>query len=63
MKKKLLLLASALIMMLSLSGCVPGDGTSNAGNPAGLLWGIWHGWIAPVSLIISIFKPEISIYE
>lgn len=63
MKKKLLLSAFVLIMLFSLSGCVPGDGTSSASNPAGFLWGIWHGWIAPISLIISLFKPEIGIYE
>ena len=25
--------------------------------------GIWHGWIAPISLIVSIFDPFVSMYE
>ncbi len=46
-----------------LTGCLPGDGSADHENPAGFFWGIWHGWIAPVSLIISIFKDNINIYE
>lgn len=41
----------------------PGDGSYTSNNPAGLLSGIWHGWIAPLSLIFSIFNKSISIYE
>ncbi|MDA3851975.1 MAG: hypothetical protein PF447_12000 [Spirochaetaceae bacterium] len=51
-----------LVILLFLS-CVPGDGTNNSQNEAGFFWGIWHGWIAPVSLIISFFNPQRSIYE
>jgi len=64
MKKKVLsILAAAAFMAVMLSGCVPGDGTSGPYNPAGFLWGIWHGWIAPISLIIGLFDRNISIYE
>ncbi|MBN2600900.1 MAG: hypothetical protein JXR87_02785 [Candidatus Marinimicrobia bacterium] len=49
--------------MLTLSACIPGDGSRTLLKPAGFLSGIWHGWIAPISLIISIFNPSISIYE
>jgi len=55
-----------LILVLStvvLSGCIPGDGKNNEDNPAGFLWGIWHGWLAPISLIIGIFKSNIRVYE
>ncbi|MHB1484617.1 MAG: hypothetical protein ACYCYI_08115 [Saccharofermentanales bacterium] len=62
--KKILLLTTMLIpVFLLMTGCIPGDGTSTPNDKAGFFWGIWHGWIAPVSLIISIFKSEISIYE
>lgn len=50
-------------MIISLTGCLPGDGTSSEEKPAGFLWGIWHGWIAPVSLIVGLFKDNIRIYE
>ena len=61
--KDLFAMAVAIAAMSLLSGCVPGDGTSNAHDPAGFFWGIWHGWIAPVSLIIGIFNEHIRVYE
>lgn len=51
------------IILLSLVSCMPGDGTSSLKTPANFIWGIWHGWIAPVSLIVSYFDSDISIYE
>ncbi|MFC1561644.1 hypothetical protein ACFL6I_03605 [candidate division KSB1 bacterium] len=54
-------------MLLSIpliaSGCVPGDGARTPGDPAGFFSGIWHGWIAPVSLIWGFFNPMIRLYE
>lgn len=38
-----------------------GSYTSN--KPAGFFSGIWHGWIAPLSLILSIGKGSIRMYE
>jgi hypothetical protein len=31
--------------------------------PAGFWAGLWHGSIAPVAFIVSLFKPEVGIYE
>lgn len=64
MKKRFLLLGIVAVMMLFLlTGCVPGDGTYTAAKPAGFFWGIWHGWIAPVSLILGLFRKGIRVYE
>lgn len=61
---KLVLLAALLTLICAaLTGCVPGDGANNYVHPAGFFTGIWHGWIAPVSLIISVFDRTRSIYE
>jgi len=56
---------AALILFLTalLSSCLPGDGRNNAGKPANFLMGIWHGWVAPLSLIVGIFNGKIRIYE
>jgi hypothetical protein len=62
-KKLVLSTLMLLTVTLLLSGCVPGDGTNTVSSRASFFWGIWHGWIAPVSLIIGIFKPGIRIYE
>ncbi len=42
---------------------MPGDGSYTKDNPAGFLSGIWHGWLAPLSLLWSLLNPEIRIYE
>jgi len=53
----------SIVCLLLMSSCVPGDGTNDQENPAGFFWAVWHGWIAPVSLIIGLFNPEIRVYE
>lgn len=62
-RKVWLIAGMGLIIILSLTGCVPGDGENTVDHPAGFFWGIWHGWIAPISLIIGLFKNDIRIYE
>jgi hypothetical protein len=61
--KKRLNILFLMASVLLLSSCIPGDGSASFVNEAGFFWGIWHGWIAPLSLIISIFNDEIHIYE
>lgn len=64
MKKKIIILSIfSIIIILTLTGCVPGDGTYTASKPAGFFWGVWHGWIAPLSLILGLFKKGIRVYE
>lgn len=64
MKLKYVLLTLVLLTsVISLTGCVPGDGVNNDHHLAGFFWGIWHGWIAPISLIIGMFNHSIRIYE
>lgn len=64
MKKRMLLLFVLICMLvILLTGCLPGDGKFNEGKPAGFLWGIWHGWIAPISLIVGLFRKGIRVYE
>ncbi|MGO4184248.1 hypothetical protein AB4Z17_24000 [Paenibacillus sp. TAF43_2] len=62
-KRYLLIMVLMTFTVLSLTGCVPGDSVNNAQNPAGFFWGIWHGWVAPISVIIGIFNHDIRVYE
>lgn len=62
-KKQLMLVCLASLLMILLSGCVPGDGSYTDENRAGFFWGIWHGWLAPVSLIMGIFNNHLRVYE
>ena len=64
MKKKIFAVSIMLIIsVFVLAGCVPGDGTYTDANTAGFFSGIWHGWIAPVTLVVGIFQRNIRIYE
>ena len=64
MKKKVIMISIlSIVILIMLTGCIPGDGTQTVIKPAGFFWGIWHGWIAPISLIIGFFKSSIRVYE
>ena len=61
--KYIALLICIISISLFMVGCVPGDGYNTAENPAGFFWGIWHGWVAPISLILGLFEKNIRVYE
>ncbi|NLY46254.1 MAG: hypothetical protein GX053_09755 [Tissierella sp.] len=63
MNKKVKLSIIILISLFLLTGCMPGDGSYSPDDPANFLSGIWHGWTAPISLILSIGNSSRSIYE
>ncbi|MDX1359277.1 MAG: hypothetical protein R3232_10645 [Clostridia bacterium] len=63
MKKSTIVILLAVLLIVMLAACAPGDGKATVDNPANFLWGIWHGWIAPVTLIIQLFNKSIRIYE
>lgn len=55
-------------MMLLLVACAAGPnpqaGISGAdGLVAGFWLGLWHGVIAPVTFVISLFNAEVGVYE
>lgn len=62
-RKIILLIIMTIAIMALLSACIPGDGKHTSDKPAGFFWGIWHGWIAPISLIGGIFNKNLHIYE
>ncbi|MBX7241174.1 MAG: hypothetical protein K1X92_05440 [Bacteroidia bacterium] len=49
-----------------LSGCTATPDNLSAcvtGETAGFLNGLWHGFISPVTFILSLFMDNISMYE
>jgi hypothetical protein len=51
---------------LVLAACAPGANDiaeAGAGNLAGFWLGLWHGIIAPVTFLISLFNDNVNIYE
>lgn len=62
------LAALLLVLALLLASCAPGAnpqvGAGTAGGqPAGFWLGLWHGIIAPVTFVLSLFTDEVSLYE
>ncbi|MBT8207247.1 MAG: hypothetical protein KJO18_03145 [Acidimicrobiia bacterium] len=61
MKKRLIVLI--VLLGAVASACAAGTGRYDLADPAGFLSGIWHGWIAPITLIWQIFDADVRIYE
>ncbi len=61
--KRFILAGIILTCLAGMLACAPGGGNYNTHHPAGFFSGIWHGWIAPVSLIIGVFNHDIRVYE
>ena len=62
-RQKYMLAFLVMVLIVGATSCFPGNGYFSPIRPAGFFSGIWHGWIAPLSLIWSIFKPSVAIYE
>ena len=51
-------------MELSVRGANPLINATDAnGRTAGVLLGIWHGIISPVTMVLSFVNPELQMYE
>lgn len=61
--KFVVLLALSALALLLLTSCLPGVYAAERQKPAGFFLGIWHGWIAPLSLIVGIFDPNVRLYD
>ncbi|MFC2160041.1 hypothetical protein ACFLRW_01135 [Acidobacteriota bacterium] len=66
--RTLSLITFVFVLMFFLAGCAPGPNSiektpDKEGKIAGFLMGIWHGLIAPITFIISIFSDNVSLYE
>ncbi|MBL1214909.1 MAG: hypothetical protein D8M61_16330 [Ignavibacteriae bacterium] len=63
LKRSIKITALFIFIVLLISACAPGGGSSTPDDLAGFFMGIWHGWIAPISLIVGFFNPDIRVYE
>ena len=58
----------AVLLILVLTACSAGA-NPDVGTPAvdgdiaGFWTGLWHGIIAPVTFVISLFKDTVNVYE
>src|ERR671925_335116 len=68
MKSSLALVVVVLLLSVFLLGCAAGPnqlkGTANQHDVVAGFWlGVWHGFIAPFVLVVSLFKSNLCVYE
>jgi hypothetical protein len=66
--KTVLILIAVAVCCFLLFGCAAGANqlastASHQGRVAGFWLGLWHGVIAPVTLVISLFSRTVQMYE
>jgi hypothetical protein len=57
---------AAATLLVALSACAAGPNelsTSSGPQAAGFWLGLWHGLISPITFIVSLFTPQVSLYE
>ena len=57
-----------MVLALFLASCAAGPNSlektpARDGKTAGFWKGLWHGLIAPIAFIISIFSDQVRLYE
>ena len=60
-RKKMLL--AVVVVAVLLGACAPGSENFAPDDRANFFHGVWHGWIAPLMLIVQIFSDDIRLYE
>lgn len=63
--KNLLLTMLLVVVVLALTSCAAGanEAAGGRGADAGFLYGLWHGFITPVTFLVSLFSDSVGIYE
>jgi len=54
-----------LLVAVAAAGCAAGANPQvDAGqDPAGFWLGLWHGFITPVTFVVSLFRDDVNVYE
>ena len=60
MKRSYVWLGLALLL---LAACTAGSNPEVGQGGAGFFLGLWHGFISPVTFVISLFTNNVNLYE
>ena len=65
--KRSLVFVLVIAALIVLTGCVAGpnnmvDTPDAAGTVAGFWTGLWHGAIAPITFVVSLFNDNVNMY-
>jgi uncharacterized spore protein YtfJ len=68
MEKKVFVLGLIAILLIMMAGCAAGPNPQantpdEQGHVAGVWLGLWHGIIAPVTFVISLFDKNVQMYD
>lgn len=60
--------ALGAVLVLVLAACAAGGNelvntAAETRGTVGFWWGLWHGFIAPVTFVVSLFTDTVGIYE
>ena len=60
----LVVLVTALVAVAA-AGCAAGTNPQldTGQDPAGFWLGLWHGFITPVTFVVSLFRDDVNVYE
>lgn len=65
-RRRTVAVVALLLVVSTLAACAPGQNTAAGADPAtdvGFLLGLWHGFICPITFVVSLFTESVGIYE
>ncbi len=62
--KGLVITLTLFIILIAITGCSNKEVVTAClkGQTYGFWWGLWHGIIAPIDLVLMLFKDNITVY-
>ena len=53
------------LVAVAAAGCAAGANpqVDTGQDPAGFWLGLWHGFITPVTFVVSLFRDNVNVYE
>ncbi len=62
--RRFVMVVGAIALIGLFAGCAAGaNPMQGSGTEAGFLLGLWHGFIAPIAFVVSLFNHQVGIYE